>query len=131
MAIESIGRVASSDSAATQNSVGIDDFLEIFLTQLNFQDPLEPVDNREFIAQLAQFSSLQIASETNDNLEGLLEVNSVDQAVGLIGRSVTFNGGLSGRVIAMRLQGEDLVLDIDDGSGVQRGISPVNVTLVQ
>jgi len=131
MAIESIGRVVSNDSAATQSSVGIDDFLKIFLTQLNFQDPLEPVDNREFIAQLAQFSSLQIASETNDNLEGLLDVSSVSQSVELIGRDVSFNSGAAGRVIAVRLEGDNLVLDLESGGDIVRGVSPANVTLIR
>ena len=131
MAIESVGRVASNDNAMTQNSVGIDDFLEIFLTQLNFQDPLEPVDNREFIAQLAQFSSLQIASETNDNIEGLLDVNSVSQSVDLLGREVTFDGGASGRVIAVRMEGDSVVLDLENSGGYVRGVSPANVTLIK
>ena len=54
MAIDAIGLAAQSDSAIPANaSIGQEDFLRILLTQLRFQDPLKPVDNQQFVAQLA------------------------------------------------------------------------------
>ena len=67
MAIESIGRVGDTSVASQQASVGLEEFLDIFLTQLNYQDPLEPVDNQEFLAQLAQFSLLRVAISSDAN----------------------------------------------------------------
>jgi flagellar basal-body rod modification protein FlgD len=135
MAIDAIGRVADQDAGLSQAAVGLDDFLEIFLAQLNFQDPLEPVDNREFIAQLAQFSSLELANQTNDGVSGLLEVQSITQSVGLLGKEVqvSTNGGSTiGEVVAIRLAGNQPVLSIKtaDGQYVE-GVSPANVVLVR
>ncbi|AUM12956.1 flagellar hook assembly protein FlgD [Ketobacter alkanivorans] len=135
MAVDSIGRVANPNAGLNQAAVGLEDFLDIFLAQLNFQDPLEPVDNREFIAQLAQFSALELANRTSDNVEGLLEVNSVDQAVGLLGREVNIrgdNGLVVAEVIAIRLQGSQPVLSVRTAEEqILDGISPAQVSVIR
>lgn len=135
MAIDAIGRAASQENGLTQAAVGLEDFLEIFLAQLNFQDPLEPVDNREFIAQLAQFSSLELANQTNEGVSGILEVESVSQSVGLLGKEVqvSANGGsVIGEVIAIRLAGNQPVLSIRTAdSQFIEGVSPADVVLVR
>ena len=74
MAVDAIGRTETQSFDINQSTVGLEDFLQIFLTQLSFQDPLEPVDNREFLAQLAQFSSLQVATETESGIDNLLDI---------------------------------------------------------
>src|SRR3990167_11395777 len=135
MSIDAIGRVADKDAGLSQAAVGLDDFLEIFLAQLNFQDPLEPVDNREFIAQLAQFSSLELANQTNDGVSGLLEVQSITQSVGLLGKEVQVNangGSIVGQVVAIRLAGSQPVLSVKTAGGEYvEGVSPANVVLVR
>jgi len=91
--IESIGagtQQNTADSTVTnQAAIGQDDFLEILLTQLTFQDPLKPLDNQEFIAQMAQFTNLEQTRQLNDNTEVLLTVQSATQSIGLIGKTVT------------------------------------------
>jgi len=78
MAIRSINDVqttavaASSTSAAGGSSpLGKDQFLQLLVTQMQYQDPLSPMDNAQFTAQLAQFSSLEQLFQVNDNLAGL------------------------------------------------------------
>lgn len=78
-----------------QQVMGKDDFLRMLVTQLNNQDPLNPMDGQQFAAQLAQFSSLEQLSQINDNLDlslqsDLLLSQSIanNMAVGLIGREV-------------------------------------------
>src|SRR5690554_3043438 len=92
MAVDSIAKISNESLGLQQKTVGLEDFMKIFLTQLSFQDPLEPVDNREFIAQLAQFSSLEVTNRTNANMESLLDVQSISQTVGLIGKKVQIAG---------------------------------------
>ena len=59
MAIESIGAAPLAAGAPANAAVSQEDFLKILLTQLRFQDPLKPIDNQQFVAQLAQFSALE------------------------------------------------------------------------
>ena len=72
-----------------------DAFLNLLITQLQNQDPLNPTDSVEFTAQLAQFSSLEQLGNVNDNLKQLqnfqASINN-SQAVALIGKEITANG---------------------------------------
>ena len=89
MAIESIGGITETSADALRNAgLGQEDFLKILLTQLSFQDPLKPMDNQEFIAQMAEFSGLELNRQSNDKTDLLLAFQSVSQAVGLIGKIV-------------------------------------------
>ncbi|WP_298626868.1 flagellar hook capping FlgD N-terminal domain-containing protein [uncultured Legionella sp.] len=64
------------------------DYLKLFMQELTYQDPLKPVDNREFMAQMAQFSSLQEARTTNEYLTRLLGMTSGNQSLALLGKKV-------------------------------------------
>src|SRR5262249_47775684 len=96
--------IANTPQNAT---VGQEDFLKILLTQLRFQDPLKPMDNQEFIAQLAQFSSLEFTRQNGESINALLTIQSASQSLTLMGRTVqvaTESGGQEvGAVTAIRL----------------------------
>ncbi|MCW8932942.1 MAG: flagellar hook capping protein [Gammaproteobacteria bacterium] len=77
------------DSTSNQVQLGQEEFLEILMTQLTFQDPLKPMDNQEFIAQMAQFTNLEQTRQLSENSETLLTVQSSNQAIELIGKEVT------------------------------------------
>lgn len=64
------------------------DYMKLFMQELTYQDPLKPVDNREFMAQMAQFSSLQETKATNENLVKLLGMTSGSQSLSLLGKNV-------------------------------------------
>lgn len=86
-----IGPVSSA-TATDQSAFGLDfqSLLKIILTQLTYQDPLKPVDNFEFVSQLAQFSQLQQSQTLNDQITELLAAQSANQATSLLGRTVDF-----------------------------------------
>lgn len=88
MAIGSLGNTANDMQALSQSSLSQNDLFRILMTQLKFQDPLKPTDNAQFIAQLAQFTSLDQARQTNENIQSLLQMQATNQSVGLIGRTV-------------------------------------------
>ncbi len=78
------------------NQLGKEEFLSLLLTQLQMQDPFEPIDNEAMIAQLAQFSSLEQLENMNASLGENLEMDLVlgqllnnTMATTLIGRQVT------------------------------------------
>ncbi len=76
---------------AGKNELGKDEFLNLLVTQLENQNPLEPQDNGEFIAQLAQFSSLEGIDNLNDTMNGFVDSFQSNQALEasmLVGRQV-------------------------------------------
>ena len=78
---------------STQGSgVNQADYLKLFMQELTYQDPLKPIDNREFMAQMAQFSALQEAQSTNQSLNQLLSMTSGNQSLMLLGKYVKFAG---------------------------------------
>ena len=58
-AAESNGEAGSSTAQAIDNVLGKDAFLRLLTTQLRYQDPLKPIDDQDFIAQMAQFAALE------------------------------------------------------------------------
>ncbi|MEQ8187005.1 MAG: flagellar hook capping FlgD N-terminal domain-containing protein [Candidatus Eremiobacterota bacterium] len=71
-----------------KNELGKDQFLELLIKQLQNQDPLSPTDNTEFIAQLAQFSSLEQMNNLNSSFEKLMSFQMVNQAASFIDKTV-------------------------------------------
>lgn len=78
---------ASSTSASSSNSaLGKDAFLQLLVTQMQYQDPLDPQDNSEYLAQLAQFSALEQMTNVAESLTGVSKlVSNIDTSV-LVGQ---------------------------------------------
>jgi flagellar basal-body rod modification protein FlgD len=93
--IQSAGATAQQQAASKDSTtLGKDDFLKLLTTQLQQQDPTQPMDNTAFVAQLAQFSSLEQMNNVNDTLTKMLTAQGTAQqtaASSLIGKSVVFN----------------------------------------
>ncbi|WP_087628408.1 flagellar hook assembly protein FlgD [Caballeronia telluris] len=124
MAISPIGSTANAGGSTDTNlnSLGLDmqSLLQIILTQLTYQDPLKPVDNFEFVSQLAQFTSLEQSRQTTDKLDSLLSLQSAGQTFGLLGRNVdvkTDASLVSGVVKGVSLQGSQPQLTIESADG--------------
>lgn len=109
------------------NATGMDqaDYLKIFMQELNYQDPLKPVDNKEFMAQMAQFSALQQAGETNDNLKSLLQMTSANQALSLLNRSVK-TATASGNVKNIQISQDGVKLEIYNKTSGERFYASMN-----
>jgi flagellar basal-body rod modification protein FlgD len=136
MAIQALGGVSTPQTASiAQNTVSEQDFLQILLTQLNFQDPLKPLDNEQFVAELAQFTTLEQTQQLSDNVTTLLSIQSATQSVGLIGRTVdvsTSNGSVTGSVTAIDFSTGQAQLTVTETDGtVLTGVGLSQVTLVQ
>ena len=82
-------QAGQSSVVTNQSTIGQEEFLKILLTQLTYQDPLKPLDNQEFIAQMAQFTNLEQTRQLSANTDTLLTVQSATQAIELIGKTVT------------------------------------------
>jgi flagellar basal-body rod modification protein FlgD len=92
----SVTQASSTQASGTTSTVSAkDQFLQLLVTQLQHQDPLNPMDGKDFTAQLAQFSLLEQAVQTNSALKSLNQyAASVDtaRATGMIGKTVRAKG---------------------------------------
>jgi flagellar basal-body rod modification protein FlgD len=88
------------------SSLKLEDLLQVLLTELTHQNPLKPVENKDFMAQIAQFASLDSSQRLNQNIEQLLLVQAINQSVGLMNRNVSAlvdGRTVNGKVIAVSL----------------------------
>ena len=102
------GRTASQE-------LGKDDFLKLLITQLANQDPLKPMENTEFIAQMAQFSSLEQMTNMSTGFTQLANMLSSSEAVSTVGRTVQIADGdnvITGTVEATT-RGENPMIVVD------------------
>lgn len=108
--------VDSQGSVKARKELGKDDFLNLLIAQLKNQDPLNPMKDTEFIAQLANFSSLEQISNMNKNLEEFLQQqqyqNSV-AAVSMIGKEITSVDGEKGIVSGINMEDSGVYLTVN------------------
>jgi flagellar basal-body rod modification protein FlgD len=134
--MDAIGSVLSgTGSVQSATTLNQEDFIKLFLTQLNFQDPMEPVDNREFLAQIAQFSSLEQARQTSEKIDDLVTLNSTSQSVSLIGKYVEVSTDLNVSVgtvsaVSFTSNGPSLTVTLTSG-GVLGDVKLSQISLVR
>lgn len=87
------------------NGVNVQDFLRLLVTQLTQQDPLKPMDNEQFLAQMAQFTSLQQTQQINENISQLLLTQLSSQSISLLNRTVDIGTGSNGQAQAGVVKG--------------------------
>ena len=81
--------VKTATERAKQEALGQADFFKLLTTQLSSQDPLEPMDDTAFIAQMASFSELEMTSQMNENLARFTSLQQFQASQGYIGKKVT------------------------------------------
>ena len=77
-----------STQRIAKDTLSKDAFLQILVTQLTHQDPTNPMEDRDFIAQMAQFSSLEQMQNLNKEFSRVTELIAMSQATALIGKNV-------------------------------------------
>ena len=111
--------ISASDGAFVNpfaaEQVGKDDFMRLLVSQLEHQDPLEPIQNEAFVEQLATFSSLEQLEQLNGNIVAMIALNQsnallsqLTQSSGLIGKTVAWTdpqtgSSLTGTVDSVRI----------------------------
>ena len=119
MATAPIGATPGITSNAS-SSLKLEDLLQVLLTELTHQNPLKPVDNKDFMGQIAQFASLDSSQRLNQSIDQLLALQAINQSVGLIGRPVSATtqiGTINGTVRSMSLEGGLPRLTIETADG--------------
>ncbi len=93
MAVDTFNKSITVNGRTASQELGKDDFLKLLITQLQNQDPTSPMENTEFIAQMAQFSSLEQMTNMSNEFTKLANMLNSGEAVSMLGKSVELNVG--------------------------------------
>jgi flagellar basal-body rod modification protein FlgD len=127
-ASEALSSLTTPSTTGSGATLGQEEFLQLLVTQLESQDPLNPQDSTEFTAQLAQFSALEQQMNTNSLIEQLLTFEAAianTQAAGFIGQEATVygseitvqDGEISEAQFNLGSAAEEVTVTICDASG--------------
>ncbi len=113
---------ANLATATSKNGLDYDAFLKLLVAEMSNQDPLNPTDSTEYIAQFASFSNVEQSIQTNKKLDSLMMVSALTQANSLIGRTATSaDGTVSGAVAAVRVVEGGVEALLEDGRTLPLG----------
>ena len=126
-ALDDLGIATKTQEEVKSGELGQKAFLELMITQMENQDPLNPQENSEFIAQLAQFSSVEALDSMNNKFDNLTEnfvANQALQASSLVGSSVA----VPTKIASLDSSGM-VAVSVDDIEGVRSDREPEPLTL--
>ncbi len=113
---------ATTDVATKKSTVDYQAFLRLLVAQAQNQDPTNPTDSTQYLAQLASFSSVEQSIQTNQKLDQLLSASRIEQATGLIGREIeTVDGAVSGKVVSVALLDGAIYATLESGASLLVG----------
>jgi len=116
---------AGANQASTQTSktaVDYQSFLKLLIAQMKNQDPTQPMDSTQYVAQLATFSQVEQSVQMNTKLDSILQSSALSRADALIGHSITSaDGATTGTVSEVRLSSTGLIAVLDDGTEMAVG----------
>ncbi|HHT9108035.1 MAG TPA: flagellar hook assembly protein FlgD [Candidatus Wunengus sp. YC63] len=123
--------MSTSSTASLSSEISMENFLTLFVTQLQNQNPLDPTDNTEFMSQLAQFSTLEQAQQQTEYLSDMssigsasLQLDQISLASTFIGKTIKYSDDsdssetLSGVVEGVKLEEDGTVSFIIGGESV-------------
>ena len=114
-----------SPNSTASNSVDYNTFLQLLVAEMKNQDPTNPMDTAQYMSQFAQLSTVEQAMQTNSKLDALLSSQSLSQANGLIGKTVSFTdstgASFSGKVVSVAINSDGSIATLEDGTKVAVG----------
>ena len=113
---------ANQTTAKSKTAVDYQSFLKLLIAQMKNQDPTQPMDSTQYVAQLATFSQVEQSVQMNTKLDSILQSSALSQADALIGHPVTSaDGKTSGTVSEVRLSSSGLIAVLKDGTEMAIG----------
>jgi len=107
------------ENAVGKKDLKKDDFMKLFITQLQYQDPMKPMDSYQMASQLAQFSNMEATTKMSDNMEKLLNYQTSQnnlQLMSLLGNEAQVSGNGMG-VVGGKASATDFVMkDVPSGT---------------
>jgi flagellar basal-body rod modification protein FlgD len=112
----------STTPAAPTPTVDYNQFLQLLITEMKNQDPTSPMDPTQTVSQLATFSTVEQAVQTNSKLGALLTSSALSQADSVIGRTVTSaDGTVSGQIVSVQVAASGITAFLKNGQSVALG----------
>ena len=127
MAVSGVGSVNTNTTnktteTASANSLDYNAFLQLLLAQMKNQDPTEPMDSTAYMGQLASFSNVEQGMKMNTKLDSLMSAFYLNQADGVIGRTLTTaDGAVSGKVVSVSIYSDGALAKLENGKQVLLG----------
>ncbi|WP_105370675.1 flagellar hook assembly protein FlgD [Neorhizobium huautlense] len=104
----------SSTNASDKASLNYNNFLQLLIAQMKYQDPTDPMDASEQIAQLATFSQVEQSIQTNTHLKSMLQAEALTRATDLIGKYVkSADDTMTGKVKEVEVYADGVVAITD------------------
>ena len=126
-------QAAQPKATGAASKLGSQEFMNLMMKQLQYQDPMEPVSNSEFIAQQAQFSQLSTTQEMNSNIASN---NTVSQALSLVGKNVTLTDPndvtktITGNVTSSTINGKNSTINVNGKDYALTYLKSVNANTI-
>lgn len=114
----------TAEKSTTSKSASLDytAFLRLLIAQMQNQDPTNPTDPAQWMGQIASFSNVEQAIQTNAKLDSLMTSMALSQVDGLIGRTLTSeDGSVNGVVKSVRIVSGGTVAVLDNGDQILMG----------
>ena len=112
----------TAQTQATGPSLDYSAFLRLLIAQMKNQDPTAPADPAQWMGQLASFSNVEQAIQTNAKLDALMTSMALSQGDSLIGRTLTtMEGDVTGTITSVRIYSDATVAVLDSGVEVLLG----------
>jgi flagellar basal-body rod modification protein FlgD len=113
---------ANSTDQTSKTAVDYQSFLKLLVAEMKNQDPTNPMDSTQYVAQLAAFSQVEQSVQINTKLDQLLQSSTLAQADALIGRTITSaDGKVTGKVAEVRLLSDGIVAVLEGGKEITVG----------
>ncbi|HOV12810.1 MAG TPA: flagellar hook assembly protein FlgD [Spirochaetota bacterium] len=124
MEVDTVNKAIKKDGKEVVQTMGKDQFLKLLITELQHQDPTNPMQDREFIAQMAQFSALEQMVNFNTGMNKLINTMNFQQSFSLLGKNVQITTTdsvddqgnaqtVNGVVSSIKRNGEDTLVTVN------------------
>jgi flagellar basal-body rod modification protein FlgD len=113
---------ANQSDPVSKTQVDYQSFLKLLVAQMKNQDPTNPMDSTQYMAQLAAFSQVEQSVQMNTKLDQMLQSSTLEQAASIIGRTITSaDGETTGKVAEVKLISNGIVAVLEGGKEVTVG----------
>jgi len=118
----SLPTTSAATSAANPYNLQPSDFIQMMVTQLKEQDPLNPTNSQDLMSQMADIGQLESSTQMQTTMQSLTLQTQIGSAAALIGKSVTgidaANNTVTGNVTAVQVAGGTVALTLDSGDSL-------------